>query len=144
MQAKSFNDGGKCLIAGTVCAEQFVDIISGFEDERQRDDVESLVKTGHDQIGVGAHIGRAIDDSLDALLLVAGSELVLCINRDGDLAIGTVAEILAELAAHISPACVIGGGAGEGPLHRLVDFDDIVGIRCSAQRKDEGQCEYDC
>ena len=144
MQAQTLDDGGESLVAGAAGAEQSVDVIGGLEDEGQGDNVQSLVKAGHDQVGVRAHIGGAVDNSLDTLLLVAGGELVLRIDGDGDLAVGAVAQILAKLTAHIGPAGVIRSGAGEGPLHRLVYCHNIIGKGGGAKRDNKGQCENDC
>ncbi|MPM85123.1 hypothetical protein SDC9_132200 [bioreactor metagenome] len=113
VQAHALNNLAQRLAA---LAVQFrVNIVEGVEQERQGDNVQSLVKRGIDQVGVGGQLGGSVDSGLNALGLIARGQLVGGVNLHGDGAARGVGHHLAEVAAHIRPNGVFRGGAGKLP-----------------------------
>ena len=115
VQAHALDDLADSL-AG-IAVQLGVDIVEGAEQERQGHDVQTSVEVGVDDVGVGGQLDGAVDNALDTLGLVASGQLVSSVNLNLDLAAGGVADHLAEVTAHVSPAGVLGGGAGELPGH---------------------------
>ena len=113
VQAHALNDLADSLTG--VAVQLGVNVVEGVEQEGQGHNVQALVKCGVDQVGVSGQLGGAVHNSLDALGLVTGSQLVGSVDLNLNGTAGSVADHLAEVTAHVSPAGVLGSGAGITP-----------------------------
>ena len=113
VQAHALNDLADSLTG--VAVQLGVNVVEGVEQEGQGHNVQALVKCRVDQVGVSGELSGTVHNGLNAFRLVAGSQLVGSIDLNGDGTAGSVADHLAKVTAHVSPAGVLGSGAGIAP-----------------------------
>ena len=143
VQAHALHDRGERFAAGAV--ENFVNFIGVIKDERQGNDVQSLVKVGVDQVGVSGEIDGTVADSLDAFGLAAVGQLVHCIDLNLEVAGGALIDIVCKDICHLSPAGGLCRGAAEGQ-GGVFALDKVSVCKCDCRRhgEDHAECQDYC
>ena len=126
VQAHALNDLADSLTG--VAVQLGVNVVEGVEQEGQGYNVQALVKCRVDQVGVSGELSGTVHNGLNAFRLVAGSQLVGSVDLNGDGTAGSVADHLAEVTTHVSPAGVLGSGAGIAPGLLLKGGAGIAGV----------------